>query len=153
MTDTTGMDDFYEEDEPLEKIVAAFERGEKGVTRPPDRAAAESFQGDDLSIEQLREIADRGIHPVETVPPRQRWEEVWKERIASGKPWERHDDLLDFIEQLVAEHFTPLGEGWEWNQLIDFVVEHLDQGRKLASADDPRVVAFPHAEIDYEEIL
>lgn len=40
MTDTTGMDDFYE-----------------------------SFQGDDLSIEELREIADRGIHPVETVPP------------------------------------------------------------------------------------
>ncbi len=28
-------EDFYEEDEPLEKIVAAFEHGEHGVTAPP----------------------------------------------------------------------------------------------------------------------
>ncbi len=28
-------EDFYEDDEPLEKIVAAFERGERGVTAPP----------------------------------------------------------------------------------------------------------------------
>lgn len=28
-------DDFFEEDEPLEKVLAAFERGEKGVTARP----------------------------------------------------------------------------------------------------------------------
>jgi hypothetical protein len=31
--------DFYEEDEPIEKILAIFERGVKGVTAPPDEAA------------------------------------------------------------------------------------------------------------------
>jgi hypothetical protein len=31
--------DFYEEDEPIEKIMAIFERGPKGVTVPPDEAA------------------------------------------------------------------------------------------------------------------
>jgi hypothetical protein len=31
--------DFYEEDEPLEKIMAIFERGVKGVTGPPDEVA------------------------------------------------------------------------------------------------------------------
>lgn len=29
------MDDFYEDDEPVEKIVEAFERGRKFVTGPP----------------------------------------------------------------------------------------------------------------------
>jgi hypothetical protein len=33
MTDNEN-DDFFEEDEPLEDIVAAFEGGEKGVTGP-----------------------------------------------------------------------------------------------------------------------
>ncbi|MDP9443278.1 MAG: hypothetical protein M3P83_02575 [Actinomycetota bacterium] len=28
-------DDFYEDDEPIEDIVDAFRRGEKGVTAPP----------------------------------------------------------------------------------------------------------------------
>jgi hypothetical protein len=31
--------DFYEEDEPIEKIMAIFERGPKGVTAPPYEAA------------------------------------------------------------------------------------------------------------------
>lgn len=38
MEDTQGFDedeDFYEEDEPLEKIKAAFASGLKGVTRRP----------------------------------------------------------------------------------------------------------------------
>jgi hypothetical protein len=35
MTDMTSGSDFYEEDEPVEKIIAAFERGEKGVTARP----------------------------------------------------------------------------------------------------------------------
>lgn len=29
------MNDFYEDDEPIEEVLAAFERGEKGVTRRP----------------------------------------------------------------------------------------------------------------------
>jgi len=36
MTDMTG--DFYEEDEPVEKIKAAFDRGTKHVTRRPGAA-------------------------------------------------------------------------------------------------------------------
>lgn len=31
--------DFYEEDEPIEKILAIFDRGVKGVTAPPEEAA------------------------------------------------------------------------------------------------------------------
>lgn len=27
--------DFYEDDEPLDAVIAAFERGERGVTAPP----------------------------------------------------------------------------------------------------------------------
>lgn len=30
-------DDFYEEDEPLEDVIAAFDRGEKGLTIGPKR--------------------------------------------------------------------------------------------------------------------
>jgi hypothetical protein len=35
-------DDFYEDDEPVEKIMAAFERGEKGVTASPSRGINET---------------------------------------------------------------------------------------------------------------
>jgi len=36
MTPANGTDgDFYEDDEPVEKIQAAFERGDKGVTERP----------------------------------------------------------------------------------------------------------------------
>jgi hypothetical protein len=35
MTDMTPSSEFYEEDEPVEAIVAAFERGERGVTARP----------------------------------------------------------------------------------------------------------------------
>lgn len=35
MTDTGISQDFYEEDEPLEDVLAAFDRGQQGVTRPP----------------------------------------------------------------------------------------------------------------------
>lgn len=34
------MSDFYEEDEPIEKIEAAFAAGEKGVTVKPDSIVA-----------------------------------------------------------------------------------------------------------------
>ncbi|MFB9882970.1 hypothetical protein ACFFMN_34065 [Planobispora siamensis] len=32
-----NANDFYEDDEPVEKIVAAFERGEKRLTKQPTR--------------------------------------------------------------------------------------------------------------------
>ena len=35
MADYDEDEDFFEEDEPAEKIHAAFEQGEKGVTGPP----------------------------------------------------------------------------------------------------------------------
>lgn len=36
------MDDFYEEDEPLDEVVAAFERGRSGVTGRPATWDAEA---------------------------------------------------------------------------------------------------------------
>ena len=30
-----GDEDFYEDDEPVEKVMAAFERGRHGITTPP----------------------------------------------------------------------------------------------------------------------
>ena len=41
MTETGSGSGFYEEDEPVEKIVAIFEAGAKGVTAPPVRAAGQ----------------------------------------------------------------------------------------------------------------
>ena len=41
MTGVETNADFYEEDEPVEKIVAAFERGEKGLTGRPTWARTE----------------------------------------------------------------------------------------------------------------
>jgi hypothetical protein len=38
MAGTRGFDEgenFYEDDEPLEKVIAAFEHGQHGVTAPP----------------------------------------------------------------------------------------------------------------------
>jgi hypothetical protein len=34
MPTTNQDDDFYEEDEPLEEIISAFENGDKGITAP-----------------------------------------------------------------------------------------------------------------------
>lgn len=34
---------FYEPDEPMEKVAAAFERGDKGVTRQPKRGFNEAL--------------------------------------------------------------------------------------------------------------
>jgi hypothetical protein len=39
--------DFYEEDEPVEKIVAILARGFDGVTAPPDEAVASSVTVND----------------------------------------------------------------------------------------------------------
>jgi hypothetical protein len=35
MGDMGTPDGFYEDDEPVEDVIAAFERGEQGFTRPP----------------------------------------------------------------------------------------------------------------------
>jgi hypothetical protein len=41
MTETGSGSGFHEEDEPVEKVVAIFEAGTKGVTAPPVRAAGQ----------------------------------------------------------------------------------------------------------------
>jgi len=41
MTETGSGSGFYEEDEPMEKIVGIFEAGTKGVTAPPVQAAGQ----------------------------------------------------------------------------------------------------------------
>jgi D-Tyr-tRNAtyr deacylase len=41
MTETGSGSGFHEEDEPVEKIVAIFEAGTKGVTAPPVQAAGQ----------------------------------------------------------------------------------------------------------------
>lgn len=35
MADMSTPEGFYEEDEPIEDVISAFERGEHGITRPP----------------------------------------------------------------------------------------------------------------------
>jgi hypothetical protein len=37
MSDMTSDTEFYEDDEPVEKILDAFERGQKGITARPVR--------------------------------------------------------------------------------------------------------------------
>jgi hypothetical protein len=41
MTHMRGADDFFEEDEPVEKIFAAFEKAEKGQTKRPSNGVTE----------------------------------------------------------------------------------------------------------------
>lgn len=53
MTETTDANDFYEDDEPFEKIQSAFERGEKGVTeRPGDLSRLGNAITDEAVAEQ-----------------------------------------------------------------------------------------------------
>jgi hypothetical protein len=35
MADYDDEEDFYEDDQPVEEVLAAFDRGEKGITWPP----------------------------------------------------------------------------------------------------------------------
>lgn len=44
MTETGSGSGFYEEDEPVEKVVAIFEAGAKGVTAPPVEAAGQILE-------------------------------------------------------------------------------------------------------------
>ena len=41
MTETGSGSGFYEEDEPVEKIIQTFEAGTKGLTAPPAQAAGQ----------------------------------------------------------------------------------------------------------------
>lgn len=43
-------DDFYEDDEPVEDVIAAFEAGEKGRTRPPEGWTGPVRVGIDLNV-------------------------------------------------------------------------------------------------------
>lgn len=45
MSNDPNSDDFYEEDEPVEKVVAAFEQGEKLLTAQPVRKVQKLDEG------------------------------------------------------------------------------------------------------------
>jgi hypothetical protein len=65
-------EDFYEDDEPLEKIVSAFERGEHGVTAPPVSVdtgglGEERHTATQPGIVTLRSAPGVPVHPVPVV--------------------------------------------------------------------------------------
>jgi hypothetical protein len=67
-------EDFYEDDEPLEKIVAAFEHGEHGVTAPPvcvdtHGLAPERNTGTQPGIVRLSPAPVEPVHPVPVQVP------------------------------------------------------------------------------------
>jgi hypothetical protein len=53
--------DFYEEDEPVEKIVAILARGFDGVTAPPDESASSSVTVNDSPWVQKIHTATRWV--------------------------------------------------------------------------------------------
>ena len=53
-------EDFYEDDEPIEKILAAFERGPKGTTKRP---AQQASSGPLAQIRWMREYLLRRFGP------------------------------------------------------------------------------------------
>lgn len=66
-------EDFYEDDEPLEKIVSAFEHGEHGVTAPPVSVdtgglGQERHTATQPGIVTLHSAALGPVHPVPVVP-------------------------------------------------------------------------------------
>ena len=50
MSDVTAADDFYEEDEPIEKVFAAYEKAEKGRTMRPGKGTTEYLVITGLSL-------------------------------------------------------------------------------------------------------
>lgn len=56
-------DDFYEDDEPVEDVLAAFERGEKGLT-----ARRDDLDEADMTEEEFDAAWANGV-PVEVVAP------------------------------------------------------------------------------------
>jgi len=62
MTDTNGMADFYEDDEPVEDVVAAYQQGNKGMTAVPSGMQALSsanFQSFVPAVTPSRSISDQ----------------------------------------------------------------------------------------------
>lgn len=43
-SDCVSTSDFYEDDEPVETLLAAFDAGEQGVTGPPVRGRTDFFR-------------------------------------------------------------------------------------------------------------
>jgi hypothetical protein len=67
-TDSGSFDsDFYEEDEPIEEILAIFERGVKGVTAPPDEIADDLVTVDPSPWLQVGRTAGRYVGRVPVV--------------------------------------------------------------------------------------
>jgi hypothetical protein len=62
MADMTPSSDFYEDDEPVEKIKAAFERGIKGVTARPRGRTEYLSVGQGTSFSRANEPAGHAIN-------------------------------------------------------------------------------------------
>ena len=62
MADMTPGSDFYEEDEPVEKIKAAFERGIKGVTARPRGRTEYLSVGQGTSFSRANEPAGHAVN-------------------------------------------------------------------------------------------
>jgi hypothetical protein len=71
MTETGSGSGFYEEDEPVEKVVAIFEAGSKGITSPPVQAA-----GQILAAHHFMLLAPSSQGQIATEPGSQRPELV-----------------------------------------------------------------------------
>lgn len=62
MTDTNGMADFYEDDEPVGDVVAAYQQGSKGTTAAPSGMQAlpsANFQSFVPAVTPSRSIRDQ----------------------------------------------------------------------------------------------
>jgi len=76
MGHSNGVDDdetFYEDDEPLEKIMAAFEQGEHGMTGPvvsidTHGLAVERITATQPGIVTLASVATEPVHPALVTP-------------------------------------------------------------------------------------
>jgi|GEM_PF-4862528 len=53
--DIATTEDFYEDDEPLDDVLAAFDRGAKGVTAPPS--------GQNKTLPRFRSRTSRRLRP------------------------------------------------------------------------------------------
>lgn len=94
MTTANGTDgDFYEDDEPAEEIQAAFERGEKGVTKRPrdlnqraksvvDRAVAHFEEQERVQLRVVASGTNTTTREVDSGEPNR-----VVEKISQGRPY------------------------------------------------------------------
>lgn len=61
------MSDFYEDDEPIEDVAQAFDRGEKGVTRKPRRTRVVVVRMTEAEHDAIKARAKRERRTVSTI--------------------------------------------------------------------------------------